>query len=90
MKFIDPQMLESEDKLVRWIKTYTHILFDEEIHWRNSHINADLVGKDTKDNPVIVEVKLWYDDCTASITGFFSIYLLIISTNSNKLQFSFP
>ena len=62
MKFIDPQMLESEDKLVRWIKTYTHILFDEEIHWRNSHINADLVGKDTKDNPVIVEVKLWYDD----------------------------
>ena len=62
MEFLDPQMLESEKNLVVWIKKFTHILFSEPICWHDSDINADLVGKDSNDNPVIVEVKLWYDE----------------------------
>ena len=62
MEFFDPQMLNSEKDLVVWIKKFSHILFGEKIRWHDSRINADLVGKDSNDNPVIVEVKLWYDD----------------------------
>ena len=62
MEFLDPQMLESEKELVRWIKKYSHILFGENICWHKPDVNADLVGKDSNDNPVIVEVKLWYDE----------------------------
>ena len=62
MEFLDPQMLESEDKLVCWIKTHSNILFSEKIDWHNSRVNADLVGKDSQRIPVIVEVKLWYDE----------------------------
>ena len=62
MEFLDPQMLKSEKYLVVWIKKFSHILFGETICWHDSRINADLVGKDSNDNPVIVEVKLWYDN----------------------------
>ena len=37
-------------------------MFGEEIHWSDSRINADLIGKDSEGNAVIVEVKLWYDE----------------------------
>ena len=61
MKFID-RMLESEKDLELWIKYNPHIVFGEEIDWVDSHVRADLVGKDSKGNAVIVEVKLWKDN----------------------------
>ena len=61
MQFID-EMLKSEKKLENWIETNPHIVFGEEINWVDSHVRADLVGKDSEGNAVLVEVKLWSEN----------------------------
>ena len=62
--------MSKHDQLVSYVKKNSHDLFGEEIHWKDSmelegangkKIYPDLVGMDSKNLTVIVEVKSEFD-----------------------------
>ena len=55
------QEVQDNDSLASFVERHTAIVFGEDFIWSRSKIsNADLEGKDSDKNTVIVEAKYWY------------------------------
>lgn len=55
------QEVQDNESLTSFVERHTAIIFGEDFIWSRSKIsNADLEGKDSDKNTVIVEAKYWY------------------------------